>query len=442
MMVPLQFEFSTVALPGPRFSELSDCRAISQRIIHFSVCYIQRGRQTVMVETRFSLAENFSFTQGGPLHWLLVRLGFAGNERQLVLRRALLAIVITWVPLFILSLMGQQALGHQIEIPFIRDFAVNVRFLVALPILILAESGIDGRWRILVLEFLKSKLVVDEDVPLFDDVLEKGRRLRDRVLPELLLLVAAFVPSLFVTKTELLMSGISSWHTTGIGSGELSWAGWWFNYVSAPFFRFLLLRWAWRLCLATVLLWRISRMKLYLVATHTDMAAGLGFLSQGQKAFSPIVFAGGAVISAQVANAIEYQGGTLSSMKFPMVAYAVMAIIVLVAPLLVVTPLLIRVKKKALLEYGALVTIHDQQFDQKWIQKQQSSDQVLLGHPDASSLTDLGSSFTVVRQMGIIPIDKQTLVTLALAAALPMVPVVFVAMPLDELIRLVLKMLG
>jgi hypothetical protein len=57
-------------------------------------------------------------------------------------------------------------------------------------------------------------------------------------------------------------------------------------------------------------------------------------------------------------------------------------------------------------------------------------------------LTDLGSSFTVVRQMRIIPIGKQDLVTLALAAAIPMALVVFLATPVDELVRLVLKMLG
>jgi hypothetical protein len=183
-------------------------------------------------------------------------------------------------------------------------------------------------------------------------------------------------------------------------------------------------------------------MKLYLVATHADLAAGLGFLSQGQKAFSPIVFACGAVIAAQVGNSIAYQGATLSSMKLPIFAYGLMAMILLVAPLLVVTPLLVEVKKKALLEYGALVTIHNQEFDQKWIQEKQSPDQVLLGHPDPSSLIDLGSSFAVIKQMGIIPIDKQTLLTLELAAALPMVPVVLLATPVDELISLVLKMLG
>ena len=191
----------------------------------------------------------------------------------------------------------------------------------------------------------------------------------------------------------------------------------------------------------TSFLWSVSRIKLFLVATHADLAAGLGFLSEGQKTFSPIVFAGGAVIAAEVGNAIVYQGEALSSLKFPMIAYGVLATIFLVVPLLVVTPVLLKVKRKALLEYGAQVAIHNQLFDQKWIQSRQPVGETLLGNPDASSLADLGASFTVVRQMRVVPIDKPTLLTLAISAALPMLPVVLYATPAPELVRM-LKMLG
>jgi hypothetical protein len=392
-----------------------------------------------MSEVHSALAENFSITAGGPLHRLLVRLGNAGDERQRVVRRALAIAVITWVPLFILSLVQGLAYGRHITIPFLRDYAVNVRLLLTVPILILAESGVDKRWRITVLEFLKSGLVQPRELPAFEAAIEKTLHLRDRILPEALMLVAAFLP-LFITRTELLMGNISNWHNTA--PGEISMAGWWFNLVCTPLVRLLMLRWLWRMVLWTLLLWRLSRINLYLVATHTDLAAGLGFLSEGQKAFSPIVFACGAIVAAQVGNTIAYQGATLSSQKFPMIAYGVLAIIFLIAPLLVLSPLLIKTKRKALREYGGLVTIHNQLFDQKWIQNEKLPDEVLLGNPDASSLEDLGSSFTVVRQMGVVPIDKPTLITLALAAALPMLPVVFIATPTNELIRIVLKMLG
>ena len=315
-----------------------------------------------------------------------------------------------------------------------------MRLLIAAPILILAESRIDRRWHTLVVEFLKSGLVGEKELPSFEAVIERTSRWRDGVLPEVFLALVAFFPSVFIVKTELLMSGFSNWHT--LGTGGVSAAGWWFNLVSTPIFRFLLLRWILRMFLWTSFLWSVSRIKLFLVATHTDLAAGLGFLSEGQKAFSPIVFAGGAVIAAQVGNAIAYQGQSLSSLKFPMIAYGVLAVIFLVAPLLVVAPVLRQVKRRALLEYGAQVTIHNQLFDQKWVQQKEPAGETLLGNPDASSLADLGSSFTVVRQMGLVPIDKPTLIALAISAALPMLPVVLYATPTDELIRAILKMLG
>ncbi len=392
-----------------------------------------------MSEIHSALAENFSITQGGPAHRLLVRMGNAGDERQRVIRRALAVAIITWLPLLILSLIQGQAYGRHITIPFLRDYALNVRLLITVPILILAESGVDKRWRITILEFLRSGLVTAKELPAFEAIIQKTVRLRDRVLPEAIMVVLAFLP-LFITRTELLMNDVSNWHYTA--SGEISMAGWYFNLVSTPLFRFLFLRWLWRMVLWTLLLWRVSKINLYLVATHTDLAAGLGFLSEGQKAFSPIVFAGGAIIAAQVGNTIAYQGATLSSQKFPMIAYGILAIIFLVAPLLVVSPLLIKTKRRALREYGALVTRHNQAFDQKWIQNEELPGEAILGNPDASSLEDLGSSFTVVRQMGVVPIDKPTLITLAISAALPMLPVIFIATPTNELIRIVLKMLG
>ncbi|HEY6375467.1 MAG TPA: hypothetical protein VIX90_08070 [Edaphobacter sp.] len=331
------------------------------------------------------------------------------------------------------------AWSRQIEIPFLRDLAVNVRLLVAVPILIVAESRIDRRWRSLVLEFPRSNLVDEKTLPAFEAVLKRTIRWRDRVLPEALLAFVALFLSVTFVKTELLMTGNSNWHS--LGSGEVSAAGRWFAFVSTPIFRFLLLRWFWRMFLWTSFLWSVSRIKLFLVATHTDLAGGLGFLSEGQKAFSPIVFAGGAVIAAEVGNAIAYQGASLSSTKFLMIAYGVLAILFLIAPLMVVTPVLLKVKRKGLLEYGAQVTIHNQLFEQKWIQEPHPAGETLLGNPDASSLADLGSSFAVVRQMRLVPIDKPTLIALAVSAALPMIPVVLYATPTPELIRM-LKMLG
>jgi hypothetical protein len=395
-----------------------------------------------MTETRSSIAESFSLTQGGPLYWLQVRFGRAQEERTRVIRRTLFAVAATWLPLLVLSIMQGLAYGKQIKIPFLHDFAVNVRFLVAMPILILAESSIDRHWRTLVLHFLKSGLVSEQELPSFEAVIRGINRLRDSVLPEAFMVALAYSTFLFTSHTELLMGNVSNWHTIGSGSDQgLSIAGWWFGIVSTAFFRFLGLRWMWRMFLWMLFLWRASRLNLRLVATHTDMAAGLGFLSAGQKRFGPIVFAGGAVVASQVGNAIAYEGATLAGMKFALISYGVLAVVVLVVPLLVTAPVLIKTKRRALLNYGALVTGHNQAFAAKWIDGHASQGEEILGNPDASSLIDLGSSFEVVQRMKPVPINKSTLVTLGAAAALPMVPLVVLATPADQLVRAVVKML-
>ncbi|HET9793836.1 MAG TPA: hypothetical protein VFS34_05180 [Thermoanaerobaculia bacterium] len=394
-----------------------------------------------MTEDRSPLAERFSIVGGGPIPRLLAVLGRAADEHPRLVRRTLIAVLVTWLPMLVLSALRGTAYGPRVTIPFVRDFAVNVRFLVAVPILILAESGIAKTWRTIALHFLRSGLVTEKGLPSFEAAIERTMRLRDRILPEVLLAITAFSPLIFY-RSEPLLGGVSTWHTDGTGSGALSPAGWWFALVSTPFFRFLLLRWFWRLSLWTLFLWRTSRTGLHLVASHTDLAAGLGILSEGQKAFSPIVFAGGAVVAASVGNSIAYQGATLASMKVPMIAYGVLAVVLLIAPLLVVAPVLLDVKKKALFEYGALVTLHDQLFETRWLRGEKAGEQVILGSNDASSLNDLGAGYTVVRQMTFIPINRQTLITLALAAALPMGVLALFVTPAEQLLRMVMKMLG
>jgi hypothetical protein len=394
-----------------------------------------------MDEMRSPLKETFSIMRRSPSCRLLPRLLRARDNRQQAYRKALFAVLAAWLPMLVLSLMQGQGYGGQTTISFLRDLAVNVRFLIAVPILILVEPDVDRKLRGIALHFFRSGLVAESELPSFEHVIDKTMRLRDRVLPEVLLIVAALSPAIF-RRSELLMSGAPNWHNAPEGFVGVSLAGWWFSLVSAPLFRFLLLRWLWRMFVWNSFVWRVSRINLYLVATHADLAAGLGFLSGGQMAFSPIVFAGGTVIAAQVGNTIAYEGATLSSQKLPMIAYAVIAIGVLIAPLCVASPVLINVRKKALLEYGALVTSHNQQFDRKWIHKQQPAGQVLLGNSDPSSLIDLASSFEIIRRMIPVPITRRTLMTMAIAAALPMVPVILFATPADQLVRAVLKMLG
>jgi hypothetical protein len=222
----------------------------------------------------------------------------------------------------------------------------------------------------------------------------------------------------------------------------LSHAGWWFGLVSAPLFRFLLFRWLWRMLVWAWLLRQISRLNLVLMSTHPDKAAGLGFLSEGQLGFSSIAFAGSVVIAAQVCNAIAYEGATLDGLKYVILGYCAFIVILLLSPLLLMIPKLYHVRKQGLLEYGVLAADYTRMFESKWLHGRHPSGEALLGSPDIQSLADLNNSYGVVREMAIMPIDRRTLIGLVLATLLPMVPVLLLATPADELIKTVLRLLG
>ena len=58
---------------------------------------------------------------------------------ELVRRRVILLPLLAWLPLLVLSALEGQALGGHVAVPFLLDVEAHARFLVALPLLIVAE---------------------------------------------------------------------------------------------------------------------------------------------------------------------------------------------------------------------------------------------------------------------------------------------------------------
>ena len=188
-------------------------------------------------------------------------------------------------------------------------------------------------------------------------------------------------------------------------------------------------------------LWRVIRIDLHLMPTHADLSAGLGFLSEGQRRFAPIVFASGAVIAAQLGNAIAYEGaqcrrpevhhGRLLCLRHHPFDRSSSSVV----------PKLNKIRKQGLLDYGILVTRYTQSFDAKWVHGRPPESETLLGSADIQSLADLANSYAIMREMRPVPVDKRTLISLGLAAVLPLIPVLILATPAEEPIRTLLKLL-
>src|SRR4029434_6249022 len=82
---------------------------------------------------------DFSLVLGGPL-FQLVRQTALYDEALLPPRQRIIVIsLLAWLPLLVLSSLEGQLLGGSAAVPFLLDVEVHIRFLVVVPLLIIAE---------------------------------------------------------------------------------------------------------------------------------------------------------------------------------------------------------------------------------------------------------------------------------------------------------------
>ena len=159
------------------------------------------------VERGSSASENvgdFSLVLGGPLFQLLRRARLSGSGLELLRRRIVAIVLVTWVPLLVLSMAEGLAWGNAVRVPFLFDVDVHVRFLVALPVLIAAELSVHQRTRIVVEQFVSQGLVPDAIRKDFDAALANALRLRNSI-------TADCCSSHWSTSSVSLSSGGTTW---------------------------------------------------------------------------------------------------------------------------------------------------------------------------------------------------------------------------------------
>jgi hypothetical protein len=378
---------------------------------------------------------DFSLILGGPLFQLLRRAHLSGDAADLVWRRMIALALITWLPLLALSIAGGHAWGDSVRVPFLFDVDVHARFLLALPLLIVAELLVHQRMRVVVGTFVKRGLLPDEGRKRFDAAIAAAMRLRNSVLAEVLLIAIVYgLGVLFIWRRHAAMD-LPTWYgMTVAGKLQPTVAGWWLGCVSLPLVQFILLRWYFRLLIWTRFLWQVSRIDLRLVAIHPDRAGGLGFLSTLTYAFAPLLLGQGVLLAGVIANKIFYAGAKLTDFKLELLAMVIMMLFFVLGPLLVFIPRLVRTKRVGLAEYGRLAQRYVREFDQKWLRGGAPADEPLVGSADIQSLADLGNSFEIVKGMKPVPFGKDTLLQLAVISLAPVAPLVLTMIPLGELL--------
>lgn len=381
-----------------------------------------------------------SLAQGGPLYQLLLFARLSGPNLQMLRRRIAVILVVTWLPLLVLATLEGHAWGG-VGVSFLADIGAQVRFLVALPLLIVAERVVHRWMHDTIPLFIERGIVDSAQHADFIDAIVTARRSLQSVPAELALLALVYIVGFSGGLPGVDIAG-ATWHSVLADDHSVTTlAGWWLVVVSLPLFQFLLLRWYVRLLVWWRFLWQVSRIKLEAQPLLADRMGGLGFLSRLSVAFVPLLLAQSTLASSLIANQILYADVALSSFRLVIAAVSLFLIAIILVPLFAFVPSLARAKLEALTKLEAMAIRYTREFSHKWLRADMPPGEPLLGTPDIQSLADLGNSYEVLRNMRVVPIGIPALMTLLAAVLVPMLPLLLTTFSLQELASRVVKVL-
>ena len=379
----------------------------------------------------------FSFNRHGAFYRLQRWFGLVSDTDLATGRRAVLFLALAWVPTVLLAALQGYALNEYHERAMLFDFSVYA-FAIAIVAFVLMEQTSDTRMAWLVSQFAAHGIAPETSRECFTRAGQNMARRTGSWLAEAIILVGAYLLAYtWIQRGAARIEG-GTWFGQVIeGDLQFTLAGWWLLLVALPLFWFLLGRWLWRFVTWGLLLRDIARCNLRLVAAHPDRCGGLAFIGQYPQTYLLFVFSVSLVIAATVLKQVVYAGASLMSFKFALLGLIILLIVAFVLPLFAFTPILLKLKKQGLSHYGALVSRHHQAFETKWIRDDAASVAAAadpLGSPDMSSLADLSASYQIIEEMRPVPVTKQSIVPLVLAALLPFVAVAATQAPFREIL--------
>lgn len=366
------------------------------------------------------------------------RIGLIPENGLGVVRRAIFFALLGWLPIAAWAAYAGRALPGTVGEPLLQHFGIHVRFLVAVPLMIAGEGMAHGLTTRLIPYFLASGLVREGQREAFREVLRGMVRLRNSSLPWVL--VAAVMAAWLGLEPPHTEEHELVWANVGEPAAfDLGFGGWWLAYVARPIFIALICAWLWRVVLLFLLLKRIAGLDLEIVPTHPDRAGGLGFLEKFPMIFSLFAFAASAVVASRLAHEVVYHGVQVQSLQSVVGVFLIVLVLLCLAPLMVFIPTLAAAKRQAMLEYGALVGEHGRLVRRRWISRELTDSHPLLEAPELGPVADTLSLYEAVAKMRAAPIGKAALLSVAVPAAIPLLALFALQVPLKDLMFKILR---
>src|SRR5262245_44012443 len=147
------------------------------------------------------------------------------------------------------------------QVPFLFDFDVQARLLIALPLLIAGEVAVHRRMPQAVNDFVDRGIVPGHARAGFEAAVNSALALSRSLLVEIVIVIGAFTIGVVGWRSIASLNGLTTWYAQ-LTSGMTGFtaAGWWFLLISRPLFRVVLFRWYLKLFVWGWFLYRVSRL--------------------------------------------------------------------------------------------------------------------------------------------------------------------------------------
>jgi hypothetical protein len=388
------------------------------------------------VHAEFSDSHPFSLFEGDLVSRTFAALGMGSYRAGDLVKQSLVLIGLTWVPLALLAIVAEVHWSQPPGQNFFLDFAAYGQLLIGLPMFLIAERVIDGQTRSAARCFLTTGALAAGDAARLFHLNGRVERLRKQLWPELICIALGYVITAAWVVPEMY-NDRDTWHAMGpVGQLQpLTWPGLLELGFVGPLTTYWWVRWSWKIGMWSWYLYRLSRLRLNLVASHPDKTGGIGFLSDAQTKFGIVILAYGiSNVAPTIGYKLALEGATMSVVS----VWGIAAGFVIGAPLLFTIPLfmftrqLYQTKARAMEMFQERSMERAQAFEEKWLKACSSGNYELMSGSDLAGLNALNQVYAHIHAMRVVPFDIRSFSELLGSALGPMVPLLPYLVDLPE----------
>lgn len=145
------------------------------------------------------------------------------------------------------------------------------------------------------------------------------------------------------------------------------------------------------------------------------------------------------MLSGFIAGEAFGKGQNLMNFRFQALAFVIFYLVVVLLPVTVFGPIILRAKWEGLEVYGTMASRYVQDFENRWITE--SGNTKIIGTDDIQSLADLANSYALIQQITPVPFTKNDVMWLLIATAAPLLPLVFFVFSPEQILDSLIKVI-